>query len=65
MYDYSDEDPGKYIMCNNYMMINTSVDTTFKRGCIEFKYYDDAIHSGLTPPAISHRAGLTIADPPG
>ena len=22
-----------------------------KRGCIEFKYYADAIHSGLTPPA--------------
>ena len=21
-----------------------------KRGCIEFKYYADAIHSGLTPP---------------
>ena len=21
-----------------------------KRGCIEFKYYADGIHSGLTPP---------------
>ena len=21
-----------------------------KRGCVEFKYYADAVHSGLTPP---------------
>ena len=27
-----------------------SVYSVIKRGCIEFKYYADAIHSGLTPP---------------
>ena len=34
-----------------------------KRGCIEFKYYADGIHSGLTPPGNnSWPAGLTKAE---
>ena len=40
--------------------IVTTVNYTLKRHCIEFKYYADGIHSGLTSPV-----KLTIADPPG
>ena len=40
--------------------INESAFVSLKGHCIEFKYYADGIHSGLTYPA-----GLTIADPPG
>ena len=31
------------------MHIN-ALSLDLKRGCIEFKYYADGIHSGLTPP---------------
>ena len=34
--------------CFHEIMLRTN--ETLKRGYIEFKYYSDAIHSGLTPP---------------
>ena len=39
------------------------ISVSLKRGCIEFKYYADGIHSGLTPPGNnSWPAGLTKAE---
>ena len=36
-----------------------------KRGYIEFKYYDDAIHSAINPRFIIRTPWSTIADSPG
>ena len=33
-----------------YLEVFTCVQSLLKGHCIEFKYYADGIHSGLTPP---------------
>ena len=49
----------KYRMCSN----NCFLFHKLKGHCIEFKYYADGIHSGLTPPGNnSSPAGVTKAE---